>query len=345
MASCNPLLTDLTTSANSDIDSAEVESENDTIVDTGIEVVKGIGTGLYDSGKDFVVGLWDTITNPKATLDGLVNAVTNPVETYNTIKTAICESYDRDMVNGDANSRAHWVTYAIGTVATSIIGTKGTTAIVKTGTTAVKAAAPTIVATTKRASSSLVNLLPYTPRPQLAMAGEIPYNVVNSAGYKDQLLNMAEVESGFKGTGYSGKVVSGAEWSKIKTYSADEANKWWKDNMGYENSPYKPGTIVSEVKLSKNTKFVRVYDGDVSGQFGGWLMKAEDIAELTHQQIRDKFALPAVPKYITDVNVPADTVLRTGIVNPLEGWGAGGGVQFDLMGKRIGEFTNPRLLP
>jgi len=55
--------------------------------------------------------------------------------------------------------------------------------------------------------------------------------------------------------------------------------------------------------------------------------------------------LPAVPRYITDVNVPANTVLRTGIVNPLEGWGTGGRVQFDLMGQRIGEFTNQRLLP
>ncbi|MEI4771985.1 T7SS effector LXG polymorphic toxin [Psychrobacillus sp. FJAT-51614] len=201
LASCNPLLTDLATSTAPDIDSAEVESENDTIVDTGIEVVKGVGTGIYDAGKDFVVGLWDTITNPKATVEGLVNAVTNPVETYNVIKTAISESYDRDMVNGDANSRAHWVAYAIGTVATSIIGTKGTNALVKTGTTAVKAAAPTIVATTKTASTSLTNLLPYSPRYQLAMQVGVPYNTVNGMGYRDQLFSMAKITSGVNGAG------------------------------------------------------------------------------------------------------------------------------------------------
>lgn len=143
----------------------------------------------------------------------------------------------------------------------------------------------------------------------------------------------------------AGKRTGGVEWVEIKSYSANEANNWWKDNMGYENSPYKPGTAVREIELSKNTKFVRVYDGDVSGQFGGWLMKAEDVAGLTPTQIRDKFALSAIPKYITDVNIPANTVMRTGIVNPLEGWGIGGGIQFDLMGQRIGEFTNPRLLP
>ncbi|MER2079701.1 MAG: hypothetical protein ABS922_17585, partial [Psychrobacillus psychrotolerans] len=153
------------------------------------------------------------------------------------------------------------------------------------------------------------------------------------------------VNDGAKGSEVSGKGVNGTEWTEVKSYPSDKANTWWKDNMGYENSPYKPSTVVSEVKLAKETKFVRVYDGDISGQFGGWLMKAEDVAGQTPKQIRDKFALPAVPKYITDVNVPADTVLRKGIVNPLDGWGSGGGVQFDLMGQRIGEFTNPRLLP
>lgn len=39
--------------------------DNDTIIDTGIEVVKGDGTGVFDAGEDFVTGLWDTITNPK----------------------------------------------------------------------------------------------------------------------------------------------------------------------------------------------------------------------------------------------------------------------------------------
>lgn len=61
-----------------------------------------------------------------------MNAVSNPVATFNTIKTAILESYERDMVNGDANSRAHWVAYALGTVATSIVGAKGANALVKT---------------------------------------------------------------------------------------------------------------------------------------------------------------------------------------------------------------------
>lgn len=195
LTSCNPLLTNLATSTISGVNSMDVE-DNNTIIDTGIEVVKGVGTGLFDAGKDFVTGLWDTITNPKATVDGIVNAVSNPVATFNTIKTAISESYERDMVNGDANSRAHWVAYASGTVVTSIVGTKGANALVKTGTTAAKAGVPTIVSAINNASASLANLLPYTPRPQLAMPGGIPYNVVNGVGLKDQLISMAKIETG-----------------------------------------------------------------------------------------------------------------------------------------------------
>ena len=82
----------------------------------------------------------------------------------------------------------------------------------------------------------------------------------------------------------------------------------------------------------------------MSGQYGSWVMREKDIRNLSASQIKDKFALPSTPKYITDVEFPAGTKLRKGVVNPLDGWGSGGGVQFDLMGQRIGDFKNERLL-
>jgi len=33
-----------------------------------------------------------------------------------------------------------------------------------------------------------------------------------------------------------------------------------------------------------------------------------------------------------------------GIANPIENWGAGGGIQFDLMQQRIAKFINSRQL-
>ena len=70
-------------------------------------------------------------------------------------------------------------------------------------------------------------------------------------------------------------------------------------------------------------------------------MKKEDISGLTAEQIKDKYALPTLPKYIT-----AGTKLRIGEANPLPGWGSGGGTQIDMMGQyNFGEkFFNPRPL-
>lgn len=130
----------------------------------------------------------------------------------------------------------------------------------------------------------------------------------------------------------------------IDSVQADKVNNWWKTEMGYTNPPYKPGTTVDIITLTNETTFVRVYDGDVSGQFGGWLMNLGDIKGLTPEEIRDLYALPATPKYMTDVVLESGTTLRTGIVNPLEGWGKGGAQQFDLMGQRTGKFINERLI-
>ena len=83
---------------------------------------------------------------------------------------------------------------------------------------------------------------------------------------------------------------------------------------------------------------------DGSGMYGSWVMKADDIKGLTPLEIQDKFALPNTPKYICDVELEAGTHIRVGEVNPLDGWGKGGGTQYDLIGQRIGNFKNERVL-
>ena len=72
-------------------------------------------------------------------------------------------------------------------------------------------------------------------------------------------------------------------------------------------------------------------------------MKADDIKGLTPSQIQDKFALPITPKFVTNVELDAETIIRTRNVNPLFGFECGG-QQFDLTGQRVGNFTNPRPL-
>ncbi len=127
--------------------------------------------------------------------------------------------------------------------------------------------------------------------------------------------------------------------------SAEQVNRWWREEKSYELPPYKPGTWVTELVLTEDTKFSRVFDGRVSGKYGGWLMKCNDIEGLTPEQIRDLFALPALPAYQVDVIVKAGTHLHSGLTNQNKGWGNGGGIQFDLMGQRTGEFLQERPLP
>jgi hypothetical protein len=44
-------------------------------------------------------------------------------------------------------------------------------------------------------------------------------------------------------------------------------------------------------------------------------MKADDIAGLTPAQIASRFSLPAVPKQIGEVNIPAGTKLQASVAN------------------------------
>ena len=131
---------------------------------------------------------------------------------------------------------------------------------------------------------------------------------------------------------------------EVKT--ADAVNKEWA-GRGYDNPPYDPDYDVIVVK-GDGEEFVRVYTVDESGsnRQGGWLMKKSDIEGLTAQQIADKYALPKTPTHICDVKIPSDFDLETGFANPVEGWGNGGGQQFDTMGKRLpgDSFFNDRLI-
>ena len=107
---------------------------------------------------------------------------------------------------------------------------------------------------------------------------------------------------------------------KLNQYqSAESVNDWWANN-GYDRPPYTPKTVVQDITLDCDTIFVRVYDGNISGLRGGWVMCAEDIKGLTPEQIQQKFALPSTPKYIGEVKLKAGSNIRMGEVNPNYGF-------------------------
>ncbi|MFB6803983.1 T7SS effector LXG polymorphic toxin [Peribacillus butanolivorans] len=192
-----------------------------------VDIAKGIGVGLYDVGKDFVTGIWDLVTDPGETVEGVANSIMHPIKTYKYISKAISDSYEKDMVNGDAYSRSHWVTYALGTVVTSVVGTKGAGAVTKTGVATTKAAAVKGVTKAKELAT-IPNLLPYNPKNQLSLAGGVPYNVVNGTGLKEQLISMAKVESEISGRGRLNVEDVTKEILRTKPMNSPIPEKWYK---------------------------------------------------------------------------------------------------------------------
>lgn len=128
---------------------------------------------------------------------------------------------------------------------------------------------------------------------------------------------------------------------KFVEKEAKEANQFWKEyyNTNGSTPPYEVGTKVYEIELSEKTTFVRVFEMETKPS-GQWVMKAEDLQGLTPLQIKDKYALDFVPKYICDFEIPAGTVIRGGKAGAISNWGSGGGIQFDLMGKIVGTIKN-----
>ncbi|MBS4741473.1 ribonuclease YeeF family protein, partial [Bacillus velezensis] len=238
---------------------------------------KGVAVGLYDSGKDAVTGLWDMVTDPGGTVEAITGAVAHPIKTYEAISAAIEESYQKDMVNGDTYSRARWVSYAVGTVVTSVVGTKGVGAVSKTGTAAkvttkVKTAASKSAAAQKAITVSkqtvdhikqkvntgmevskkrvktklnqmgdltLADILPYHPRHDLVPAG-IPYNAVNGVTLKEGLQKFAKVILPKPyGTSASGRRTPAPHVPPVTVKYGEHFAKWTRKKVLKPNVIYK----------------------------------------------------------------------------------------------------------
>ncbi|NPC93629.1 ribonuclease YeeF family protein [Bacillus sp. WMMC1349] len=88
-------------------------------------IQRGIEQGTKEVFLDTAKGIRDTIEHPIETLEGIFYTIQHPKETLEAVGHEIKESFVRDVINGDAESRAKWFTYGVGTVALSAAGTKG----------------------------------------------------------------------------------------------------------------------------------------------------------------------------------------------------------------------------
>ncbi|WP_197021189.1 hypothetical protein [Sporolactobacillus terrae] len=66
------------------------------------EIQYGLRDGAKDAVKDTVLGIWEAATNPVETLKGTWHAATHPIQTANLIKNALVQSFDKEMVHGNA---------------------------------------------------------------------------------------------------------------------------------------------------------------------------------------------------------------------------------------------------
>lgn len=170
-----------------------------------VDSVKGAAVGLYDVAKDTVTGIYDLVTDPGGAVESVVTAVSHPIETSKAIGKSISDSFQKEVIDGDAYSRSHWFAYATGSLAEIVFGSKGAGAITKTGKTAAKT---TVRKGLEQGAKSIgnvtiPNLLPYSPKFQMAGGPKLPYNVFDGENLKNKLISMAKRLDNNSGYGIS----------------------------------------------------------------------------------------------------------------------------------------------
>ncbi|WMT30825.1 DNA/RNA non-specific endonuclease [Bacillus aerius] len=115
------------------------------------------------------------------------------------------DSFQKEVIEGDAYSRSHWFAYATGSLAEIVFGSKGAGAITKTGTTAAKTTVKKGLEQGAKSIDrvSIPNLLPYSPKFQMAGGPKLPYNVFDGENLKNKLLSMAKRLDNNSGYGIS----------------------------------------------------------------------------------------------------------------------------------------------
>ncbi|MGG3041758.1 T7SS effector LXG polymorphic toxin [Bacillus anthracis] len=101
---------------------------------TGEKIWDGIVDGTGQAVSDTIEGIkalgdWETWGN-------MGNAALHPIDTLSTMYNVLSDSFINDVINGDAESRAKWGSYALTQVGLGLIGDKGLSKVSKVATTA-----------------------------------------------------------------------------------------------------------------------------------------------------------------------------------------------------------------
>ncbi|KYD00426.1 T7SS effector LXG polymorphic toxin [Bacillus atrophaeus] len=119
----------------------QLEAVGESVINAGktaFDIIDGVNDGINDmiddtiyGIKDLVVGAWEYSQLPmELKLTKTITTVLSVPSYPKIIWTNIADSWNDKMINGDAYTRAHYISYAVG----NIVGPKGTGAAVQTTT-------------------------------------------------------------------------------------------------------------------------------------------------------------------------------------------------------------------
>ncbi len=110
----------------------------------------------------------------------------------------------------------------------------------------------------------------------------------------------------------------------LKTEDAIIANADWYD-MGFDKPPVAENTIAYTVEAG-NHSYSRVYLEGYNNPMSTFVVKTNEIAGLSAEEIAEKLALPKVPNKVVKVELPPSTPLEVSIAGPQPDWGTIGPV-------------------
>ncbi|MBV7275921.1 hypothetical protein I6U48_23795 [Clostridium sp. PL3] len=97
-----------------------------------IKCTKSFFKGLvYDTGKSALEGIGNMFMHPIKTAEGIANALSHPIDTGAAIGKEIGNAFNKEVINGDASSRAHFAGRVLGEVALAVFGPKGVDKVTK----------------------------------------------------------------------------------------------------------------------------------------------------------------------------------------------------------------------
>ncbi|WGD92693.2 ribonuclease YeeF family protein [Bacillus subtilis] len=224
----------------------EQAKQLEEVGETTWEVLKGVGVGLYDVAKDTVTGVKDLAVgawefsqlSEEQKLTKTISTVLKTPSYAKIIWTNIADSWNDKMVNGDAYSRSHYITYVVG----NLVGLKGAGSVAKVTSKLGKAGAAKVdkvleageKATTKHVKTGIRKTKDFSSalkgKNQVAFAG-IAQDIENTHNVKNTSLLKKEIEeqksNALQKTERKTQNIKKPRKTIIPTVKSGEFNNWF----------------------------------------------------------------------------------------------------------------------